>query len=368
MNLMHLIAKKDQNLVLGPGVKPLKQTVGGRIYSGLSLPKADGSIRLKTALRWYPLNTRPVSANWLGMVPGGDWNRFQNKDGRCAVKLAFVDGDGGVVAETTTELGPVPAPIPLPHLPGPSRRDQDEALDLVVSNASPSGETISLLVTETVPVEPLYAQATGLGVEIGPGPYPRILPGPGRDVFYVERETIEDFRKKYNFKGKFESLDSPEAQAFWSQVTLGRANDLPFEDDSLDFIFSADVVEHLVNPLGHFAYWRTKLKAGGRVLAIIPHIYGCSDYVNRPTKFSYWEEQFRKGGFEEQPDHHADFAAPRGLDPKKLFASGYSSHFSFFSTENLSEAMSFAVEELGYRGFNIYYAQNAKKIHFALYA
>jgi SAM-dependent methyltransferase len=264
-------------------------------------------------------------------------------------------------------VGKIATNLHLPQLPAPADHRYQATLDLVIRNVSTSGRPVSFLVTETVPTEDFYDQAQGLGVEIGPGPNPRILPRDGRQVFYVERETAEEFRAKYDYKGKFESLDSPEAKAFWDQVTVGRANDIPFEDGTLDFIFSADVVEHLVNPIGHFAYWKSKLKPGGRVLAIIPHISGCGDYVNRPTPVSNWIGEYKRGGFEETVEHHVPFAAPRRIDPASLFAKGYSSHFSFFNTENLTQALEFSVERLGFKGFNIYHGRNAKKIHFALY-
>lgn len=369
MNLMHLLAKKDTNVVIGAEARIIKLRVDGRVFNGLSLPPgAHGKLRIRNALRWYPFCNRTDATDWLAMVPAKDWNLLREDRARCRLNIAFVTPAEKVAAEHDVVLGPVPSPVTLPYLPFPMSRDESECLDLVLTNTSTSGDTINLLVTETVPTETIYEQASGIGVEIGPGPYPRILPGPDCQVFYVERETVEEFKKKYNFKGKFESLDSPEARRYWAQLTVGRADALPFDNESLDFIFSADVVEHLVNPIGHLRYWRTKLRAGGRVLAIIPHISGCSDYVNRPTTFSKWEQEFRKGGFDETVEHHAPYAGPRGLNPDVLFRRGYSSHFSFFTAENLAEMLNFAVDELGYRGFNIYYGRNSKKLHFALYA
>jgi len=359
MNLMHLAAKRDKNLVLGSDVTQTKVAHADHVYSGFRLPAGPGGqVRIRTALKWYPLNTRPPTADWLGA---------SDDDSGGLISTAFVAPDGAVVAELVEPVGHVATNLHIPFLPPPARHADQVQLDLVISNASTSGKPVSFLVTETVPTEPFYDQAAGLGVEIGPGPNPRILPREGRRVFYVERETAEEFRAKYDFKGKFDSLDSPEAKAFWDQVTVGRANDIPFADRSLDFIFSADVIEHLVNPLGHFAYWRSKLKEGGRILAIIPHISGCGDYVNRPTPFVSWISEYKRGGFEETVDHHVPFATPRNIDPASLLARGYSSHFSFFNTENLSQALDFAVSRLGFKGFNIYHGRNAKKIHFALY-
>ena len=185
----------------------------------------------------------------------GTYSAMTPKDPELSV--AFVDPEGNVVVETQISVGPTTSPIYLPYFPYPSVREISESLDLVLTNISQSGESIDILVTETVPTEPFYAQAKGVGVEIGPGPNPQIIPRPDRKVFYVERETVEEFKKKYSFKGKFNSPESPEAKAFWAQVTVGRANDLPFENEAL-ILYSAPT---LLNTLSiHLGIWHI----GGR--------------------------------------------------------------------------------------------------------
>jgi len=103
------------------------------------------------------------------------------------------------------------------------------------------------------------------------------------------------------------------------------------------------------------------------VLTIIPYIFGCRDYVNRPTPLAHWISEFERGGFEETVAHHRPYAEARSLDPAALMARHYSSHLSFFNTENLGKALEFVCNRLGYRGYNMYYRRNSKKIHFALY-
>ena len=82
---------------------------------------------------------------------------------------------------------------------------------------------------------------------------------------------------------------------------------------------------------------------------------------------SWWLEQYRKGGFDETVEHHQAYARAWGLDPASLLARGMSSHFSFFNRENLTQMLEFAVEDLGYAGFNIHHGRNSKKIHFTLF-
>src|SRR5206468_7479552 len=139
---------------------------------------------------------------------------------------------------------PTPGPVHLPYLDEPLSQEAMYSLDLVLTNVSPQCERLHLLVTETVPTAPFYAQAVGVGVELGPGPYPRLMSDATRTVFYVERDPVEKWKEKYSYTGRFSSLESLEAQAFWQQYTVGWAHHLPFDDRTLDFIFSADVFEH----------------------------------------------------------------------------------------------------------------------------
>lgn len=369
MNLLHLIAKRDRNLLLGKAVTPITITNAGRIYGGLSLPVGvDGSVRLRTPLCWYPFSSYADNAGWLAIAHASDWNAVNDNPSMIEITATLVDRDGQTVSEQKSSIGFTPTAIRLPRWPTTLSRAANQTLDLVIVNSSTSGQPIEMLISEQVPVRPLYDQARGVGVEIGPGPSPRILPRPHRQVFYVERETAEEFKAKYSFKGKFDSLDSPEALAFWEQVIVGRANDLPMADKSLNFIFSADVIEHLVNPIGHLEYWRSKLKRGGRVLAIIPAINGCSDYINQPTKIADWLAEYDRGGYVETVDHHRPYAEVRGLSPEALMQKGFSSHFSFFTPQNLSEMLDVAVARFGYTSYHIEYGLNSKKIYFTLIA
>ncbi|HEY5410287.1 MAG TPA: class I SAM-dependent methyltransferase [Caulobacteraceae bacterium] len=363
MNLMHLLAKKDPNLELQGEVGQVKLRVNGHIYTGLSLPPG-GRITLKTVFRWYPFNTRPYSPDWLVQTA----DRQAAADESSCLSISFQRPDGDVVAECENRAGPSPSPVRLPAIHDALDQAALEALDLVVSNSASADRRLLLFVTETVPTEPLYAQARGIGVELGPGPYPRLFSNADRTVFYVEREPVEQWRQKYSFRGTLNSLDSQESEALWRQYTVGLAHDLPFDDASLDFIFSADVLEHLVNPIGHLEYWRQKLKPGGKIVKIIPYIAGCGDYRNRPTALSWWLEEYRKGRFKETLEHHEPYASARGMDAHALMAKAMSSHFSFFNRENLTQLLEYAVDGLGFSGFNIHHAPNGKKIHFILFS
>jgi len=356
MNLIHLLAKNDKNLSLAGEVTPLKLRIGEHTYTGLRLGPGAG-LRLKRVLRWYPFNTRPVTPGWMLLRDEVKWPRTPD----AAVDVSLVTPAGDRLALSDIRPALVPQSIILPYLDQRMAFEEALELDLEVRNTA-SRDPVTLLVTENLPTEKLYASAKGTGLELGPGPNPRLFNTAERTVFYVEREPAQEWFAKYAIAGK--SLDK--TQGYWDQYKIGLGHDLPCDDDSLDFIFSSDVFEHLVNPLGHLQYWRRKLKPGGRLIKIIPYIAGCSDYRARPTDFSWWMEQYERGGFVETTEHYRPYALSRGLNADELLEKQVSVHFSFFELSNLARMLEFAVANLGYTGFSVQHALNSKKIHFTL--
>jgi hypothetical protein len=238
-----------------------------------------------------------------------------------------------------------------------------ETLDLCIENPTDSAD-ITLLISEELPLADLYQEAVGTGVEIGPGPHPRILSGDRTSVSYVERETVDNWRSKYGQSGLGRALAA--GSNLWALYKIGTADTLPFPDGSLDFIFSAHLFEHLVNPLGHLEYWRSKLAAGGKILAIIPQLHGSSDYRNRPTSFSYLLEQYERGGFAETVDDHRAYAQARGLDPMKSFERSISVHFTFFNQDLVSQMLEWSVSKLGFGSHSLMGGLNSKVLCFTL--
>jgi hypothetical protein len=348
MNLIYLHKKGDPALKLGEGVAARQQSVSGRNYEGFILPKGPaGELRLSSALRWHPFASRPITTGWLAVTQG-----------RSAIDLeiALVDQHGNTVSRVIDRIGAGPSVVSLPRLSGPSTQDADCSLDLVLRNRGRS--PIMLLVTERDSPKPFLGLAQGLGVELLSGDSASLPPTRDRDIFYVGSESQVEAVGRTQSK-----VGQP-----WRQAIVGAPHDVPLVDEGLDFIFAANILHRAVNPLGHLAKWRAKLRPDGRVLGIVPYVAGGGDYVNAPSTMAEWLREYEGGGFEELQAHHNAFAHARGLNPKSLFRRRYPSSFSFFTPSNVADMLKFAIERLGYRGMHIEHARNGRDIRFGLYA
>jgi hypothetical protein len=348
MNIVFLHEVGDPLLVLGNGVKANRSSVAGRNFDGFVLPgRSDGQLRLTSALRWHPFASRPIATDWLATAEGGPAD----------LEVALVNENGDTVSCVVDRIGHGPSVVSLPALRGPSTLDADRSLDLVLRNLATDGSCINLLVKENDSADPFLTLAKGMGVELLNGKEKVLLPSPDRELFYVGTEA----------QVAAANMPLPPGGDRWSQALIGRSHDIQIVDHELDFVFANNILHRAVNPLGHLARWRTKLRAGGRVMGIVPYVAGGSEYLNAPTPMADWLAQYNWGGFEETQSHHNAFAHARGLNPKSLFRRGFASSFSFFTPSNVAEMLNFAIEQLGYNGLHIEHARNGPLIRFGLY-
>lgn len=337
-------------LKLGASIEPTRYCVSGRTFEGFLLPSEPAAeLRLTSALRWHPFASRPVATDWLAVA-----------ECRSPVDLevALVSQTGETVSRIVDRIGRGPSVVSLPALFGPSSLKSDQSLDLVLRNRGAKGSRIILLVTEIDTAKSFLALAKGMGIELLNGPARSLAPAPDREIFYVGSEA----------QIAAAATPLPVSGDRWCHSLIGRPHDIPIIDNELDFILASNVLHRAVNPLGHLARWRTKLRHGGRLLGIVPYVAGGSDYLNAPTSMADWLTQYERGGFEETQAHHDAFARARGLNPKSLFRRGYASSFSFFTPSNVAKMLTFAVEHLGYEGLHIEHVRNSPQIRFGLYA
>lgn len=89
-------------------------------------------------------------------------------------------------------------------------------------------------------------------------------------------------------------LVCPERLEFWQTSEIktcgeatnadlyGYADSIPIEDNSLDYILSSHVIEHVPNPIKAFFEWDKKLKSGGIIFMIFPKYYADPKDITRP--------------------------------------------------------------------------------------
>ena len=378
MNVYDMAQRGDANLVmhapLVEGSRPLgrlrrvadllarrkscirlsKRRVAGRLYRGLEM-SGRASFTLRSALRWYPFRALPHYSGWeAALLP---WSL-----GGAALELSLIRSDGVALLRDRTELSSRLAAIALPKPFGWAH--ERASLDLRVSVEASVATTVFLAVHEVLERKQLISLCRGRGVELGPGPNPQIRPSPGVDVRYVEQASAEQWETLYNAQGKF-SVD----RSLWDRYQRGGAYPLPVPDASLDFLFASHVFEHLANPIGHLEHWRTKLRAGGLIAAVVPDMAGSKDYVFEPTPLAELEEERRAGYMEPQLRHFERWASVRapGRDPRSFMEAQRSIHAHFYTHGNMQELLELACRQIGFARYDLRQVPNHKDFYFVLW-
>ena len=354
MNLFYLAHKRDPNLVLSEKVSIGIRRTGNDEWRGLGIqPASEPQIRIRTATAWHPFRTRAETIGWFATATGEG----------AVIRLAFVEPGTDRVcgAWTKLNLGQGWSAVRLPwslestaHLKG---------LDLLVHVPASSQSSVFVGCHRALDRRRAIELCVGRGIELGPGPKPQVLSGPGVEVSYVEEMSPQDWRDHYGRHYRVEVDD-----ALWRQYQVGRAHEIPAPDGSLDFIFSSHVFEHLVNPLGHLGIWSSKLRAGGKVVAVVPDLAGTKDYAAQPTPLSEFLSEFEAASYEPARAHYSRFAAVRGIADggERLWANRSSVHVHFYSHANMADLMEQAVNRFGYQGFSILHTANHKDFYVVL--
>jgi len=229
--------------------------------------------------------------------------------------------------------------------------------DLVIAAGEANTAPVFLGVHQLLNRAELFSRMKGDGVEIGPGPKPQALPTRKRRVRYVEQATPDMWQSLY---GK--ETPTPVDKNLWNRYVVGTAGNIPADKASLDFIFSSHVVEHLANPLGHFAYWASLLKPGGFVAAVIPDRDGCQDYPFPASSVEEIVSEWRAGSMEVTPEHFrrwGQIQMPKST-VEELMKSGRSIHVHFYNPASMADLLAQTAAQLGFQRFSITNQPNHK--------
>jgi SAM-dependent methyltransferase len=130
-----------------------------------------------------------------------------------------------------------------------------------------------------------------IGVEIGAfkSPVPGLVPPP----FYV------DCFKEFGFE--------PVHADYY-----GHATSLPFRDNSLDYVVTSHVLEHVANPIAALAEWYRVLRPGGIIYLLVPDRRFTWDHPRPLTTVEHFLDDFERGTTPADATHIDDFAL--GLD------------------------------------------------------
>lgn len=206
-----------------------------------------------------------------------------------------------------------------------------EAFDLVIEQ---TGRAPALLDVgpNLNPRSKLLPLIKGVGVEVGPGLNPLVRPSEGVDVYYVEEKSPEEWRRTYR-RGRgtsdppLELLERTRTQSAYTLDSWG--------EESLDFIFSNHVFEHLMNPLQAMRNWLSRLRPGGLIVGVAPDARYCFDCRQPLSTLADFRAESEAGTFdppEEKYRRWIRYTQPN-RDIARLKRERYSIHMHFYTPE-----------------------------------
>ena len=190
----------------------------------------------------------------------------------------------------------------------------------------------------------------GNGIEAGAGARPFPIPATAK-CFYGDIRDGEQL--KAYFKADEVSIDG----AIDAQTYVG------IEDDSLDFVISAHVIEHLENPLGSIANGIRVLKPRGVHLLVVPDLRFTFDKHRQPTPLDHLIKDTADGGLRSRiTDYIAflrDVARPewgnQTLDEDlekvatEMSERNQDIHFHAWTTETFRDLLDYASSDRSFR-------------------
>ncbi|NKL52788.1 methyltransferase domain-containing protein [Rhizobium leguminosarum bv. viciae] len=360
MNLIDLINRKDQRLTLNGNWRQIKVSYNGAVWRGAEF--SDGaSCTISGIDKVYRLASLPGAIGWfvrlrnIAKLPVNLFSRrarveialWKNGKRFAAQRLRFGLSAVAVPMPWTKKLGSIP-----------------DGAELHLSFKAPKGYSVELLAHKALDRADLLKRATGNGIEIGPGPRPQVHQSAATSVRYVEEMPIDKWAELYDPTGKYGT-----PQADFSKYVIGTADNLPAEDNSLDFIFSSHVFEHLANPLGHLVRWRDKLAAGGVILAVIPEMHSTKDATGKPSTIEEIEIEFNAGIWRPTLAHYERYFSLRGMpqSANEMMEKNSSIHVHFYDKHNLAILLEKAVKEHGFSSYEIIHTENHKDFYFSIW-
>lgn len=343
MNLFYLISKRNARFARSNEVTIHRAQRNGKTWRGASIG-AGGALYVERATECHPFKSRAASIGWYAQALGE----------RAEITVSFIADDqvlGSYRTEVTSaSFEPIFLPWPLDPV--------SSALDLKISCEGPAAVFIGSHFELNRKV--LIGRCKGRGIELGPGPNPHVRPDKETEVSYLEQKSPEDWAKLY---GEHYQMDFDLNLAPF--YIVGEAHKIPAPDESLDFIYSSHVFEHLANPIGHLRLWSDLLRKGGEILMVIPDYIGSKDYLADATSIDEMLTEYRTENFEMSIHHYERFERSRQMSgqAQKLREKKSSIHVHFYSNHNMRELLDYVVGEGFFKSYTILHSANAKDFH-----
>jgi len=353
VNLFDLVNRKDRSVrwTEGGGEARALKWHGGT-QRGVEF-QSGTSLRIINAHEFTSLRVRPQSPGWRWAVARGS--------GAIIVSIETTDGASAEIAALEATAGEAAQPV---IFSWPVERRYAGAFDLEISAPSGGSLAVGPQVSMRASVLPL---AYGVGVEVGPGIAPSVLPAPGIEVTYVEACPLEEWPARYAKSGKPGALPPAELAA---RYVVGSAVSLEaFAEAELDFVFSNHVFEHLANPILVLKNWLRVLKPGGVIAGVTPdprYTFDCRQPITTLSEALSEAEQPGHAIAREKYERWTRWTSP-GSTPESLIARDYSIHVSFFTPETFADVADYLKATGDVADATIVSAPNHKDFAFALW-
>jgi SAM-dependent methyltransferase len=335
MNLFDIVKRKDRSLVVIAGEITPRQHGGPDGFLGARLgPGAH--VRLARADEFACLRTFPRDIGWRLRQPA---------DASDDVSFVIEVTQGARPARRMPLFewhGSLPNPRFELQLAWPVLTGQWASFDIELHNrgSEPIDIESSPLFATRAALKPLIH---GTGVEIGPGMHPFVRPEPNVAVRFVEATPVDTWQSNYGKAVDPAAFD----HSLWDHYVIGDGHTLDCcEDNSLDFIFSSHVFEHLMNPLAVLEHWSRKLRRGGAVLSVIPDCRYCFDLRQIPSVKAEWEQEYNAGEWNLPPAKYEKwcrYTAPYNT-PRNLIERNYSIHVHYYTPETYRDLADISIE------------------------
>lgn len=330
MNLADIVKRKDRSFVVVNGsVEATIHSAVGKKYHAVRVA-TKSHFRLLQANEFYVLRTLPKTIGWQIVVDGGGSGIFKfysvSTSDETRRHLLF---------EAKLRSGDEPRNV---ELGWPMWVGETAGYHLEVDYHG-DGDLIVLVGCLVNSRLHLIPQLHGVGVEVGPGLNPHVLPSSNVDVKYVETVPADQWVALYKKQDKPSNVALHD---LWGSYIVGNAHILEsVEDESLDFIFSNHVFEHLVNPLGVLENWARKLKRGGIIAGVIPDCRYTFDLRQRPSNLQDFSAERVDGRFEISREKYlrwCEYTAPYNT-PEDLIRRQYSIHVHYYTPDRFADML-----------------------------
>lgn len=330
MNLTDIVKRKDRSFVLVKGsVESIIHSALEKKYHAVRVAKKS-HFKLLQANEFYVLRSLPNTIGWQIAIDGIGSGIFKfysvSTSDETRRHLLF---------EAKLRLGEQPRNV---ELDWPIWAGERAGYHLEIEYHGDS-DLIVLVGCLINSRRKLIPQLHGMGVEVGPGLNPHVLPSPNIDIKYVETVPADQWVALYKKQDKPSNVA---LHNLWGSYIVGNAHILEsVEDESLDFIFSNHVFEHLVNPLGVLENWARKLKRGGIIAGVVPDCRYTFDLRQHPSNLQDFSAERADGRFEISHEKYirwCKYTAPYNT-PADLIQRQYSIHVHYYTPGRFADML-----------------------------